>query len=164
MVNYSTEFSWIKRISRDYILNSGYELKSHLCTLNRAEDHINGCTLRSRPCPNTAGKFGLGLSALPQKPHTTATTVSLFLFCAYFGAKNPWSNHNTYCRYCTYALWSCIQTYAHCNISQINFALLKTTSLICLFSSVFLMFFVREATVNILPIPCFISNLREMGG
>lgn len=39
------------------------ELKSTLCTQNRVVHYIN--TLRSRPCPNAAGKFGLQLSALP---------------------------------------------------------------------------------------------------
>lgn len=46
-------------------------------------------TTKSRPCPTTAGRFGLRLSTLPQKLQTTRTP-SPFLFCADFAAaKKP---------------------------------------------------------------------------
>lgn len=108
------KFNGMKRYRTDACI--WHELKSHLCTLNRVEDHINECTLRSRPCPNTAGKFGLGLSALPQKLHQTHTAcwISLPILCR-LCTKEAQSDGSTYCRYCMGAntvstCWSHIRT------------------------------------------------------
>lgn len=130
---------------RHCIQNSGYELKSHLCTLNREEDHINGCTLRSRPCPNTAGKFGLGLSALAKKLHTTHTASYycitrpiLCLLCS----KEAQSNDNTYCRYRirAHTRGDRASRLTHNATFPNQFCSYKINSLICLFSTSLLMF------------------------
>ncbi len=153
---------WKDTVETLYIRNSWYELKSRLCTLNRAEDQINDCTLRSRPRPNAAGGFGLGLSALPQKLHTTHT-VAPSLFCACFAARKPRAL-TTHIVDTVYWLVRFASTHPvlHTTLQhfQINFVLMKQHLFMCFLSSLFLMF-LSAVTINILPVPCFISNLRE---
>lgn len=149
--------------------NSGYELKSHLCTLNSVGDHINDCTIRSRPYPNTAGKFGLGLSALPQTLHTAHTESYyctshpiLCLLCT----KEVKSILEIQCVHLYFALCNCDHASAltHNAASPNQFGSSKTISLICLLSNLLPNVSVDGTTINILPAPCFISNLREKKG
>lgn len=67
-------------------------------------------TNESRPCPTTAGRFGLRLSTLPQKLQTTHTP-SPFLFRADFAAaKKPRAITRLTERTCRYSSLSCTWT------------------------------------------------------